>query len=156
MKIAFNSWTNIFTPLLSRWGRKSSWHPDFPENPSFWAFASAYVSKCRNITRCHRNMVDSAFESWWSILSDPKKIFVIRTHPEELHVLKCISSTHISTNFSQQCGQQMLTKCYPQSQGYSCDFQRLKVWPLGIPKPYRASSYDVTSHLTKSIDSVIS
>ena len=45
------------------------------------------ILKCRNITRCHRNMVDSAFESWRSILSDPKKILVIRTHPEELHVL---------------------------------------------------------------------
>ena len=122
----------------------------------FWGFANAYVSKCRNITRCRRNMVDSAFESWWSILSDPKKIFVIRTHPEELHVLKCITSTHISTNFSQQWGQQMLTKCYPTSQGCSCDFQRLKVWPLGVPKPYRTSSYDVPSLLTKSTICVIS
>ena len=50
--------------------------------------------------------------TFWS-----QKIFVIRTHPEELRVLKCISSTHISTNFSQQWGQQMLNKCYPTSKG---------------------------------------
>ena len=93
-------------------------------------------------------MVDSAFESWWSILSDPKKIFVIRTHPEELHVLKCITSTHISTNFSQQWGQQMLTKCYPTSQVCSCGFQTLNVWPLGVPKAYRTRSYDDLSILT--------
>ena len=134
----------------SIWGRKSSWGPDPPENYAFWGFASAYVSKCRKITRCRRNMVDSAFESWCSILSDPKKIFVIRTHPEELHALKCISSTDISTNFSQQWGQQMLTKCYPTSQGCSCGFQRLKVWPLGVLKPYRTSSYDLPSLLTRS------
>ena len=88
------------------WGQKSSWGPDLGETDAFWGFESAYVSKCRNITRCRRNMLDNAFESWWSILSDPKKIFFIRTHPEELRVLKCITSTHISTNFSQQCGQQ--------------------------------------------------
>ena len=69
----------------------------------------------RLVSESHRNMVDSAFESWWSILSDPKKVFVIRTHPEELHVLKCITDTHISTNFSQQWAQQMLPKCYPTS-----------------------------------------
>ena len=111
----------------------------------FWGFGNAYVSKCRNITRHRRSMVDSAFESWWSILSDPKKIFVIRTHPEELHVLKSIASTHIFTNFSQQWGQQMLPKCYPTSQGCSCDFQRLKVWPLVVPKPYRTFSNDASS-----------
>ena len=121
-----------------------------PRNDGFWGFESAYVSKCRNITRCHRNMVDSALKSWWSILSDPNKIFVIRTHPEELHVLKYISSFHISTKFSQQCGQQMLTKCYPTSQGCSYGFQKLKVWPLGVLKPYRTPSYDVPSFLRKS------
>ena len=121
-------------------GKKSSWGPDFRQNSLFWGFTSAYVSKCKKITRCRRHMVDSAFESWWSILSDLKKIFVIRTHPEELHALKCISIAHISTNLSQHWGQQMLTKCYLTSQGCSCDFQRLKVWPLGILKPYRTSS----------------
>ena len=95
-------------------------------------------------------MVDSAFEGWCSILSNPKKIFVIRTHPEELHVLKCVSNTHISTNFSHQWGQQMMTKCYPTSKGCSCDFQRLKLWPLGVPIPYRTSSYDATSLLKRS------
>ena len=132
------------------WGKKSSSTPDLGDNYAFWGFASVYVSKCRNITRCHRNMVDSAFKSWWSILSDPNKIFVIRTHPEELHVLKYISSLHICTDFSQQWGQQMLAKCYPTSQGCSYDFQRLKVWPLGVPKPYRTSSYDALSPLSRS------
>ena len=117
--------------------------------------ASAYISNCRKITRCHRKMVDSAFKSWWSILSDPNKIFVIRTHPEELHVLKYISSRHICTDFSQQWGQQMLAKCYPTSQGCFYDFQRLKVWPLGVPKPYRTSSYDALSPLSRSTFFVI-
>ena len=115
----------------------------------FWGFASAYVSKCRKITRCRRNMVDSAFESWWSILSDPKKIFVIRTHPEELHVLKCVSNTHISTNFSHQWGQQMMTKCYPTSKGCSCDFQRVKVWPFGVLKPCETFPYDASLLVVK-------
>ena len=138
-----------FCKLTSKyiWGKKSSWGLDLPGKAFLWGFLSAYVSKCRNITRCHRNMVDSAFKSWWSILSDPNKIFVIRTHPEELHVLKYISSLHICTDFSQQWGQQMLAKCYPTSQGCSYDFQRLKVWPLGVPKPYRTSSYDALSPL---------
>ena len=130
---------------------RSQVRPRIPEVLTLlWGFASAYVSKCRNITRCRRNMVDSAFKSWWSILSDPNKIFVIRTHPEELHVLKYISSLHICTDFSQQWGQQMLAKCYPTSQGCSYDFQRLKVWPLGVPKPYRTSSYDALSPLSRS------
>ena len=113
------------------WGKKSSSTPDLLDNTFFRGFENAYVSKCRNITRCRRNMVDSAFESWWSILFDPKKILVIRTHPEELRVIKSISSTHISSNFSQQWGQRMLTKCYPTSQGCSCDFQILKVRHFG-------------------------
>ena len=125
------------------WRKKSSSTLHFPENSFFWGFANAYVSKCRNITRCHRNMVDSALKSWWFILSDLNKIFFIRTYPEELHVLKYISSLHICTEFSQQWGQQMLAKCYPTSQGCSYDFQRLKVWPLGVPKPYRTTSYDL-------------
>ena len=29
----------------------------------FSGFVSAYLSKCRKVTRCRRNMVDSAFES---------------------------------------------------------------------------------------------
>ena len=91
----------------SIWGRKSSSHPDFLQNDAFWGFAKAYISKCRNITRCRRNMADGAFESFWSILFDPKKIFVIRTHPEELHVLKCLSNTRISTIFSEQWDQQI-------------------------------------------------
>ena len=45
---------------------------------------------------------------------------------------------------------QMLTKCYPTSKGCSCDFTRLKVWLLGVPKPYRTSSYDVLSLLRRS------
>ena len=116
----------------------------------FWGFSSTYVSKCRSITRRRRDMVDSAFESWGSIFLNLKKILIVRTHPEELRVIKCISSTHISTNFSQQWGQRMLTKCYPTSQGCSYDFQRLKVWPLGVPKPYRTSSYDALSPLSRS------
>ena len=116
----------------------------------FLRIFNAYVSKYRKINRCRRDMVDSAFESWGSILFDPKKIFIIRTHPEELHVLKWSSNTHIFTNISQQWGQQMLTKWYPISQGCSCDFQRLKVWPLVVPKPYRTSSYDVPSLVTRS------
>ena len=142
--------------LFYIWGKKSSSTPDFLQTNAFWGFASVYVSKCRNITRCHRNMVDSALKSWWSIFSDPNKIFIIRTHPEELHVLKYISSLHICTDFSQQWGQQMLAKCYPTSQGCSYDFQRLKVWPLGVPKPHRTSSYDASSLLTKSTICVIS
>ena len=82
-------------------------------------------------------MVDSAFESWWSIFLNLKKILVIRTHPEELRVFKCIGSTHISSNFSQQWGQRMLTKCYPTLQECSCDFARLKIGPLDASKPYR-------------------
>ena len=31
-----------------------------------------------------------------------KKILVIRTHPEELRVVKCIVNTQMSTNFKQQ------------------------------------------------------
>ena len=123
----------------SIWGKKSSSHPDFLQNDAFWGFARAYVSKCRNMTRCRRNMVDSAFENWWSILSNPKKTSVIRTHPEELHVIKCVSSTHICISFSQQWGQRMLSKCYPTSQGCSYGFSRLKVWPLEAPKPCRTS-----------------
>ena len=122
---------------------------------SFWGFSSTYVSKCRSITRRRRDMVDSAFESWGSIFLNLKKILIVRTHPEELRVIKCISSTDISTNFSQQWGQRMLTKCYPTSQGCSYDFQRLKVWPLGVPKPYRTSSNDVPSLLTRSTICVI-
>ena len=44
----------------------------------------------------------------------------------------------------------MLTKCYPTSQGCSSDFTILKVWLLGVPKPYRTSSYDVLSLLRRS------
>ena len=122
----------------------------------FCGLWSTYVSKCKNITRRRRNMVDSAFESWWSIFSIPKKILVIRTHPEELRVIKCITITHISTNFSQQYGQRMLTKGHLASHGCSCDFQRLKPWPLGLPKPYRTFPYDVPSPLTRLTICVIS
>ena len=150
LEVVLTDLLNPIKGLFYIWGKKSSSTPDLGDNYAFWGFASVYVSKCRNITRCHRNMVDSALKSWWSILSDPNKIFVIRTHPEELHVLKYISSLHICTDFSQQWGQQMLAKCYPTSQGCSYDFQRLKVWPLGVPKPYRTSSYDLPSLLTRS------
>ena len=44
----------------------------------------------------------------------------------------------------------MLTKCYPTLQECSCDFPRLKIEPLGVPKPYRTSSYDLPSLLTRS------
>ena len=78
-------------PLLSGtrdiWDKKSSWGPNPPGKAFFWGFENAYVWKCKNITRCHRNMVDSAFESWRSILFDTEKILVIRTHPGELHIL---------------------------------------------------------------------
>ena len=143
---------------LSRciWGTKSSCHTGYRQDARYWGFSTTYVSKCKNITRRLRNMVDSAFESWWSIFLNPKKILVIRTHPEELHVLKCITSTHISTDFSQPWSQQMLTKCYPTCQGCSCGFERLKVWPLGVPKPYRTRSYDASSFLTRPTFCLIS
>ena len=89
-----------FIYIIYIWGRKLSSTHDFGTKGYFWGFANAYVSKCRN--RRRRNMVDSAFKSWWSIFSDPQKILVIRTHPEELHVLKCIGNTRISTIFSKQ------------------------------------------------------
>ena len=60
--------------------------------------------------------------TFWS-----QKIYFIRTHPEELHFLKYISSTHISINISQQRGHQMLTKYYPTSLGCFCDFQKLNL-----------------------------
>ena len=132
------------------WGKKLNWYTQYWQDASFWGFSSTYLSKRKNITRRLRNMVDSAFESWWSIFSNHIKILAIRTHPEELRVIKCASSTHICTNFSQQWGQRMLTKCCPTSQGCSCDFPRLKVWHLGVTKPYRTSSYNVLSLLTKS------
>ena len=49
----------------------------------------------------------------------------------------------------------MLTKCYPTSQGCSCDFQRLKVGPFGIPKPFRRFSKDASSLLIKSKFSIL-
>ena len=131
------------------WGRKLSCDSGKLQDTVFWGFSNTSISKCKRITRRRRNMVDSAFESWWSIFLNTKKILVIRTHPEELRVIKCISSTHISSNFSQQWGQRMLTKCYPALQGCSCDFPRLTIGPLGVPKPYRTSSYDATSPLMR-------
>ena len=50
----------------------------------------------------------------------------------------------------------MLTKGYPALQGCSCDFPRLTIGPLGVPKPYRTSSYSVPSLLTRSIVCFIS
>ena len=44
-------------------------------------------------------MVDSALESWWFIFLSSEKILVIRTHPEELHVVKWARNTQISTDF---------------------------------------------------------
>ena len=80
------------------------------------------------------NIIQIYGRNWFRLSMPQDRIFfnekffdVIRTHPEELRVIKCISSTHIYTNFSQPWGQRMLTKCYPTSQGCSCDFQRLKV-----------------------------
>ena len=138
---------NIFPRYMRQEVKFDLW---FPTKLPFWLFSNAYVSKCRKISRRRRKMVDSAFESWWSIFSIPKELLVIRTHPEELRVIKCISSSHISSDFSQQWVQQKLTKCYPTSQGCSCDCQRLQVWPLGVPKPYRTFSYDVPWLLTRS------
>ena len=74
------------------------------------------------VTRCRRNMVDSAFESWWFIFFTFEKMLVIRTHPEELHTSKSTSNTQLSKNFGPQWGQQMLAKFYLKWQGYSCDF----------------------------------
>ena len=37
--------------------------PAFGEHAFFWQFSNAYPSKCRNITRRRRNMIDSAFEN---------------------------------------------------------------------------------------------
>ena len=94
-------------------------------------------------------MVDSAFESWWFIFLKFRKILVIRTHPEELHVVKCALHTHISTHYSPHWGQHMSTKCYVDRQGCSYDFQRWKVWPFDVPKPCQTSSQDVPSPLIK-------
>ena len=44
-------------------------------------------------------MVDGAFESWSFIFLNFEKTFVIRTHPEELRVVKCAPNTRISTHF---------------------------------------------------------
>ena len=40
-------------------------------------------------------------DSYFSFLSS-EKILVIRTHPEELHVVKCATNTQISTHFGSQ------------------------------------------------------
>ena len=114
-----------------------------------WGFLNTYVSKWRNISGCRRTMVDSALESWWFILLSSEKILVIRTHPEELHVVKCARHTHISTHSDPHRGQQMLTKCYVDRQGCSYDFQRWNVWPFDVPKPCQTSSQDVPSPLIK-------
>ena len=78
-----------------------------------------------------------------------RKILVLRTHPEEQHDVKSAANTEIST-ICPQWNQQMLTKCYLKWQWCSCDFQRIKVWPFGVPKPCRISSYDALSLLIKS------
>ena len=132
------------------------WYIGIIHDIAFWALSKAYVSKCRNITRYRRNMVYSAFESWSFIFLNFEKTFVIRTHPEELRVVKCAHNTRISTHFYPQWGQPMLTKYYLQWQGCSCAFQWLKLWHLGVPKPYRTSSYDVSLLLTRSTICVIS
>jgi len=102
----------VFEIQINIWGKKSSWGPDLGHNTGFWGISNAYVAECRKISRRRRNMVESAFESWWFIFLRPKKILVIRTHPEELRVLEYIAYTWIYTNSSQQWGQQMLTKWY--------------------------------------------
>ena len=123
---------------------------------AFWPLSKAYVSKCRIITRRRWNMIHSAFESLWFIFLSSEKILVIRTHPQELHVVKSAPNAHISTHFGAQWGQQKLTKCYLKWQGCSFGSRGLKVWPLGVPKPYRASWYHGLSLLTKSTYCVIS
>ena len=49
-------------------------------------------------------MVYSAFESWSFIFLNFEKTFFIRTHPEELRVVKCAPNTRISTHFYPQWG----------------------------------------------------
>ena len=133
-------YTNLTSCLIYIWGKKLSWYMWKLHNPVFWGFSNTYVSKCRKITRRRRNMLDGAFESWWFMFLNSEKILVIRTHPQELHVVKCSPNTQILTHFGPQWGQQMLTKCYLNWKGCSSDFQRLKVWPLGVPKPCWTSS----------------
>ena len=97
--------------LVVKWNigvKKRHWDMWVIHNTTaFLALSKAYVSKCRNMTRRHRSMVDSALESWWIILLSSEKILVIRTHPEELHVVKCALHTHISTHYSPHGGQHM-------------------------------------------------
>ena len=59
----------------------------------FWRLWKVYSSKCRNINRRLGNMADSALENWWFIFLSSEKILVIRTHPEELHVVKWTTIT---------------------------------------------------------------
>ena len=74
-------------------------------NASFWGFLNTCVSECRKISRRRRNIVDSAFESWWFIFLSSEKILVIRTHTQELHVVKCAPNTQISAHFGPHWGQ---------------------------------------------------
>ena len=64
-----------------------------------------HVSKCRKISRRRMSMVDSAYESWWFIFLSSEKILVIRTHTQELHVVKCAPNTQISAHFGPHWGQ---------------------------------------------------
>ena len=75
------------------------WYIGMIHDIAFWALSKAYVSKSRNITKHRRNMVYSAFESWSFIFLNFEKTFVIRTHPEELHVVKCAPNVRIATHF---------------------------------------------------------
>ena len=123
--------------LGSWWKIESSCYMGKLHPTSFWGFWNTYVSKCRKVSRRRSSMVDSALESGWFIFLNSEKILAIRTHPQELHVVKCAPNTHISTHFSPHWGQQMLTICYLNWKRSSCYFQTLKVWPFGVPKPCR-------------------
>ena len=70
-KFPLENWRNViyFTP---RKGRR--------ENQVFFR---ADISA----TKSHKDMVDSAFESWDIVLSKSEVLMTVGTHPEELHVL---------------------------------------------------------------------
>ena len=72
----------------------------------FWALSKPYKSKCRDTNRRHRIMVDSALESWWFICLSSEKIFTVRTHPQEVCVVKWILNNQISMHCGIQWGQQ--------------------------------------------------
>ena len=68
--------TYLHRPLLLQLPTHS-WYMWKSVDGSFCGFSNTYVLKYRKISRRRRNMVDSAFESWRSIFSDPKKILAM-------------------------------------------------------------------------------